>query len=365
MRTTAVAALLVLLTGCWKLDDPTITYDEVPLDNVWVADDAQVVVRTFEPSPPLECPDGENATFYAVYDQTITTPVPVAIVFHSGAFDYVKNPANDDPLGGVHFADGDRLSRSWAQTRVFSMLGMWDSSVDPSETHTGALVTTLAQRGSLVLLPANCWGDLWHNYSGRQENDYATERFYRDGLALASWMYRFVTDEAFATDHEVSLPVEVDVDHIGLVGLGDGGRAVSELLWLLQDVTYAFEPIEAVVLDSTPDDLAYYRAQTSLYSDINTGIDRVFDERVEDISHHSMAAYLADPSVPEPRTMVIWSNYDPVVPDETLEALVAEVEAREAVDDDSFRVEDVAAPVHVVSNNDQPLADEVERFLFD
>jgi hypothetical protein len=364
MRTSAVT-LFALLAGCWKLDDAVISYDLLPLDNQHVVNE-DLVVQTIVPSPPLECPDGEPATFYAVYDSTLTGQVPAAILFHSGAFDYVKNPAQDNYLAGTHYAPEDRLSSAWAQTRVFSMLGMWSETVDPSESHTGAMVTALAQGGALVLLPANCWGDLWHNHSGgRQENDYSTERFYRDGLAMASWMYRIATDESFASGHEASLPLQVDTDHIALVGLGDGGRAVSELLWLLTDVSYADVPIESVVLDSTPDDLGWYYEQPSQYPDVVTGFTRIFDERIEEISTFSMEAYLASELTPEPRTMVIWSGYDPVVPSGTIEGLVDQVEARAETDPDHFVVEEVGASAHVFSNKDLPLAFDVVQFLFE
>ncbi len=362
MRTSTLL-LVPFLTGCWKLDDTVIAYDVLPLDNQHVVSDS-LVVQTFEPTPPLECPDGLPATFYAIYDSTITTPVSVTIVFHSGAFDYVKNPAQDNYLVGTHYAPEDRLNRPWAQTRVFSMLGMWGETVDPSESHTGALVTALAQDGVMVLMPANCWGDLWHNHSGgRQENDYTTERFYRDGLALASWMYRVATDEGFANDHGVGLPLQVDTDHITLAGLGDGGRAVSELLWLLTDVSYADVDIEAVMIDSTPDDMSWYYDQPSQFADTITGLERIFDEQIEQLSTFSMASYLGSEAGAEPRTMVVWSSYDPVVPSGAIEDLVTAVEERAEDDADSFVVEEIGASAHVFTNKDLPLAFDVVEFL--
>ncbi len=365
MKSSALLSLLCLCSGCWKLDDPAISYQEIPLDNQHVTSE-DIVVRTFEPSPALTCPNDEPATFYAVYDSAITTPVPAAVLFHSGAFDYVKNPAQDDPLSGTHYAAEDRLDLSWAQTRVFSTLGMWQQEVDPSEVHTGSLVTAMAQQGVLVLVPSNCWGDLWHNHSGgRQENDYTTERFYRDGLAMASWIYRVTTDEHFADDHGVALPVQVDPDQLYLLGLGDGGRAVSELLWLLTDSSYYDEPIQGVLLDSTPDDLSFIYDQTAQYANYNTGLERIFDDRIADIDQHSYGAYLADESTPKPaRSMVIWSSYDTVTPYGTLDDLVTAVEALADADPDSAQVTEVAASAHVFANKDMPLAYEVMQFLF-
>jgi hypothetical protein len=363
MRTSAVT-LIVLLTGCWKLDDETIGYDVVPLENQHVVGE-DLVVQSFVPTPPLECPDGEPASFYAVYDQRITSPAPVAILFHSGAFDYVKNPAQDDFLAGTHYAPEDRLSASWAQTRVFSMLGMWEETVDPSEDHTGALVTALAQDQKLVLLPANCWGDLWHNYTGRNGNDYSTERFNRDGLALASWMYRIVTDASFAADHDAALPVPVDPEELALIGLGDGGRAVAELLWLLTDVSYADVEIPAVMVDSSPDDLGWYVEQPSQFFDLLTGLGRIYDGETDDLGAWSLEAYLADGAHPTPRTMMIWSEHDPEIPTGVMEGLAAQLAAVEDVDDSQALVEEIGASAHVFSNKDFPLAFDVVEFLFD
>lgn len=364
MRTIAWSALVVLAAGCWKTDDLAISYDVVPLENQHVSS-PDLVVQAFEPAPPLECPDGEPAVFYAVYDETITTPVPVTILFHSGAFDYVKNPAQDDYLAGTHYAAEDRLSRSWAQTRVFSTLGMWEGDVGPSESHTGALVTALAQQEIMLLVPANCWGDIWHNHSGgRQENDYATERFYRDGLAFAGWMYRIATDEDFASDHDAGLPLQVDPDQISLVGLGDGGRAVSELLMLLADASYASHDITSVMVDSTPDDLSYYYDQPAQFADFVTGIERIFDDRVDNLAAYSLEAYLGRKNAEPPRTMAIWSDYDPVVPLGAVESLAEAVRLMAEEDDSSAAYEEIGASAHVFSNKDMPLAYDVVEFLY-
>ncbi|MFH1465099.1 MAG: hypothetical protein ABIO70_12005 [Pseudomonadota bacterium] len=363
MRPTASLALLLLASGCWKLDDPAVGYDIIPLDNQHVVN-PDLVVQTFEPTPPLKCPDGSSATFYAVYDTKLAGAVPLAVVFHSGAFDYVKNPAQDDFLAGTHFAPEDRLDLEWAQLRVFSTLGMWEEQVDPNETHTGALVTALAQEGIMVLLPANCWGDLWHGYQGRQDNDYSTERFSRNGLAFASWMLQVATDTSFATQHDVGLPLPVDSTQIALVGLGDGGRAVGELLWLEAESSNSID-VSAILVDSSPDDLTAYYEQSALFADDITGFERIWGDDIDEIGARSVEAFLEQSQYPLPaRTVMVWSMYDPEVLTGAQQGLNLRVEAMQEADPDAAWVDRESSQAHVFTNKDVPLAFEVVRFLF-
>ena len=365
MNPTVSFALALLATGCWKLDDPGVGYDTIPLENQHVTN-PDLVVQTFEPTPPLECPDGSPATFYAVYDTKLTGAVPLAVVFHSGAFDYVKNPSQDNPLEGTHFASEDRLNLEWAQLRVFSTLGMWEEEVDPNETHTGALVTALAQEGIMVLLPANCWGDLWHGYQGRQDNDYATERFPRNGLAFASWMVQIATDASFASGHDVSLPLQVDPDQIALLGLGDGGRAVGELLWLLAESASSTATITGILVDSSPDDLTAYYDEPTLFADDITGLERIWGDDIDtELGAHSVQAFLAQTQHPRPaHSAMVWSMYDQEVLTGAQEGLAQQLAALQNTDPDAAWVEQQAEAAHVFTNKNVPLAFEVVRFLF-
>jgi hypothetical protein len=365
MKPTASLALALLATGCWKLDDPTVRYDVIPLDNQHVVN-PNLVVQTFEPTPPLSCPDDSPATFYAIYDATLTGQVPLAVVFHSGAFDYVKNPAQDDFLSGTHFAPEDRLNLEWAQLRVFSTLGMGEQQVDPNEIHTGALITALAQDGALVLMPVNCWGDLWHGYQGRQDNDYATERFNRNGLAFASWMVQFASDPSFASGHGITLPLEVDPARFALLGLGDGGRAVGELLWLIAESTSSTATISSVLVDSSPDDLTAYYEQETLFADDITGFGRIWgDDLEEELGAHSVEAFLTQVQHPLPaHAAMVWSSYDPQVLTGAQEGLSQRLQAMEEVDPAAAWVDHESASAHVFTNKDAALAFEAVRFLF-
>ncbi len=178
-------------------------------------------------------------------------------------------------------------------------------------------------------------------------------------------MYRIATDEGFASDHDVGLPLQVDPDQIALAGLGDGGRAVAELLWLLTDSSYATHDLLSIVVDSTPDDLSYYNEQPALFADYITGLERIFDARIDNLADYSLDSYLAHDNHYEPRTMLVWSEYDPVVPAGSVEDLAAAVQERADADSSTAAVEEMGASAHVFSNKDMPLAYDVVEFLYD
>ena len=88
---------LLALTACWKLDDPIVDYSSVAFGNAHV-ESSTYVVEGFPTG--LECPNGDEAYFYALYDPEVTEPQGVAIVYHSGAFDYVLHPVAGAPMAG-------------------------------------------------------------------------------------------------------------------------------------------------------------------------------------------------------------------------------------------------------------------------
>ena len=181
---TSMLVFAALLSGCWKLDDEIVDYGLIAMDNEFV--DVDVLIETVPTT--LACPDGEYAEFYMVYRSDIQDDPPVALVFHSGGFDYVENPSFSDPLDGRHFRDSeDRLRFSWASTRIFGVFGMWGSDeLDKNEYHTGALPAVLAKQGVLAIYPPNCWGDLWHNEQSRQTNNENEDGYYRNGKVVKS-----------------------------------------------------------------------------------------------------------------------------------------------------------------------------------
>ncbi|RME24903.1 MAG: hypothetical protein D6798_10135 [Deltaproteobacteria bacterium] len=248
---TALAILTLL--GCFKPYDelPVLDFAEVPFDNGLV-DSADARVRTF--STGLPCPDGSRARFHLVYRADVTEPVPVAVVLHSGAFDYVLNPEAppDDPIHGATWRAESRLRQDWADEMVWDTLGMYPEPVEPAEDNQGALPAALVDAGVAQLHPGNCWGDLWHNEEGYQDNDFAYENMARNGRTFAWWMIRILFEEGFAETQGIALPITPSGE-LFLAGLGEGGRGVVELL-----THDGMPPVTGVLLDSSPDLLSPY-----------------------------------------------------------------------------------------------------------
>ena len=284
------ALLLVGLLGCAKPWDQLATLDfgDVPFDNPLVSSpDARI--RSYETTLP--CPDGSPAHFYLVYRADQTEPGPLAVVTHSGAFDYVLDPqaATDSPLYQATWRAASRLSRDWSDKMVWESLGMYPGTVMPSEDNRGALAAALVDAGISQLWPGNCWADLWHDESGFQENDYQTEGINRNGRTFAWWMVRFGFDPDFAAQQGVALPVPLSSE-LYLAGLGDGARGVVELL------THPDLPqVAGAILDSPPDLLSpYFDPTAELYGEAE-GLRRIWGDEtsVATIDQWSLLAVLA------------------------------------------------------------------------
>jgi hypothetical protein len=361
-----VLLLLLLATGCWKLDDPTISTTVVPFDNDHVVTET-ALVTTVTPDPPLDCPNGEPATFFIVHDDEVTYQVPVAIVFHSGAFDYVVNASTDAPLDGTHYGDEDRLNAGWARERVFQLLGMWEGTPDPAEVHEGTLPAALADAGIAALYPGNCWGDLWHNYYGRQENDEDLDQFYRNGLAFGAWMFRVLVDPEFVASHGFTLPFEPDTSRIALLGLGDGGRAIGDLLPMLRTESWSSGyAVSGVMLDSTPDDLSYYVENIGSETAFYNGLVRIFTEEgdLADLGQYSTARFLQSGGANRwpSRLLLLSSAADPILPADTLTQLEAWIRNRGA--SEVYVSREMGGASHIFSNRDMQTSREVRDFLF-
>ncbi|MBA2320439.1 MAG: hypothetical protein H0V89_04720 [Deltaproteobacteria bacterium] len=273
----ATAAMAVLASGCWKTEFAELPADSVAFAPAGVEVPPGWVISSID--VPLLCPDGEFSRYYAVYPEGQLEPMPAAVVYTSGAFDYVYAADPQDPLGGAHYAEPARLSRDWSVTQVYTTLGMYPVTV-AGESHEGTLIASLAASGVAVLLPANCWGDLWHNAQGSAENQFTEpngDYFFRNGRLAAEWGYRFLVDPTFAGSQLVRLPMTVDATRVYAIGLGEGGRAVGELLSLDYDANGApdYRPA-AVMLDSMVEDLGPWYADTARYATIVSGLDRIF-----------------------------------------------------------------------------------------
>lgn len=349
----ASAATLVLV-GCSKpyADLAALDFSEVPYESPYLrADDAVVSAYDLD----IACPDGEPARVFAVYRTGNEGNAPVAIVLHSGAFDYVVDPDPTNAVGGVHYQGDSRLSRGWAVGKVAETLGMAGAEVDPSEQNLGTLTAALTDAGFVQLYPGNCWGDLWHNEEGYQDGPSEEEGFDRNGRSVAYWMLKSIFEPSFRADRGIDLANAggIDTNQIYLLGLGDGARGVVEVL------NHPDVPKPAgILLDSPPDRLSAYYGDSQTFADEIVGIERIFG--VDNIpALDTWSLYGTSEAVLPPRIAYIWSSADTRQPIGTSDATAARISAI-----DTAWVADIGDAAHVFSNQDEQLAlDAVEYLL--
>ncbi len=332
-----LAALTLLAAGCWDGERSSLPRNAVPFAPAGV-DMEGWTVR--EATVDLACPDGRDARIYFVHPTAPNGPLPAVLLFHSGSFDFVEEPPPEDPLGGEPWQEVPRLGAPWAIHMVYATLGMYPPPLDEAE-HTGALVAAFAEQDVALVLPTGCWGDLWHNRPAVRENDILADRFFRAGATVASWAWRLLDDPAFGPYIGMDgLPFEPRRGQLALVGLGEGGRAVAELL---HD---GAEPA-AVVIEGHNDDLHAWSAARPGAAE---GLRRIFQDRP-----YGERAYSALDAPPP--TMWIYSSLDPLLASGSQDAALALLGAgpHEVVDR-----EDTA---HLVANADPDLAADVVDFV--
>lgn len=260
--------MLLMLLACWSVGESEDYFATVPFTTPY-AETQTGVVETVRTS--LECPDGQNARFYVVHDQAANPDAPVAVVLHSSAFDYVITPDASEPLGGQHFAGVSgysRLERGWGIQKAWETMGMF-AQVETGEQNFGTLPSALLDAGVVAIYPINCWGDLWHNETGKFPNDLASEYIERNGGAFAWWMVRFVTDPEFAQSQGFYTQATFDADNLTLFGLGDGARGVVEL------AKRQPEGLQGIMVDSLIDDLSQWQEEVPGVGD---GLERIYYE---------------------------------------------------------------------------------------
>jgi len=336
----------LLLCGCFKLPqdlaDPNT--EVIPFDNEFVTVDDAVVQR-FELT--LKCPDGEPAAFHLVYRENSEAPAPAVILLHSGAFDYVLQPGEDGPLSGLHYHAESRLSRDFSVRKVWETLGLQIDDLDPGENNLGTLPAALANRGAVQFIPGNCWGDMWHNEEGVVVNDLELDGFNRNGRTIASWMLRLLSESDFASAQEIEWPTAIDASKIFLVGLGDGGRGVRELL---------LQPgpdIAGAAVDSVPDNLGAFVDMPVDFEDEIDGLSRIYGD-LSDVGEESFAS--ATP-LPE-RFYYLWSTANPQMPIAASRPAANTLRGQLGV-----RVKNTGVSDHILSNSDMDEAVELVDFL--
>lgn len=345
----------------------------------------------------LSCPDGNPATFYAVYPETIEGPVPIVIVFHAGAFDYVESRADGsipawDSDEAVFYSGSNRFSSDWAADKVFETLGLLDEVIDPTETNLGILPAALADAGTFALYPANCWGDLWHNETGPRNNNWEADGgVHRDGRYLA-WVMTSIAnpDPEVATGMRTELgldglPISLDASGVYIVGLGEGGRAAAELRIrdLIQDVpNQDAAVIKGMVLDSPIDNLYRLVSDDVTFGAINDGIARIYPDHNDDdgdgqIEGDTLESGYRDDVATYIQAYSLWnaldrggidyplgfwhSSLDPQVPVEANADLLAEMTLPENVEFCTIR--DYAEAQHTILNRDETQAREAVNLL--
>lgn len=353
MRKFRLLGLLGLgfgLAGCWNGEPSSLTTGEVDFTPAaGVAEGWSV--KTIE-IPELSCPDGTPSSIYAVSPSNAEGAQPTAILLHSGALDWVIEPDTNDSLAGDHFSDPSRLSADFTAAKVFATLGMYPDP-DVAEASTGAMPLALADAGVSMLLPGNCWGDIWHNAAEGNLNDATTDGFVRRGADAADWAYRFASEPGFATANRVEPPFSMDPDEIYLVGLGEGGRGVSELLAAGADPAGA-------VMDSTADDLRSYYANTELYGDILVGLGRIFPDGQDSVD----AGSLHDSATPLPaRIGYVYSTLDGNLPGASHDAAIARLVDAQTNATADVLIQDTLMEGHIGSASDYPIAGVVTDFL--
>jgi hypothetical protein len=356
LRRLPLSALL--LVGCFSPQGEPLEFETLPFENDHTLF-PDIVLRPFE-FPELLCPDGEPSVFYAVYREGMTEPAPIVLFFHAGAFDYVYNPDPTNPLAGGGYRDERRFSAEWAGNKVFETFGLLPGeAIDPAEINDGTLPAALANAGAFTLYPANCWGDLWHNEDYYSPNNWdADGSMHRQGRFLAWWMTRIAsTDAVEATAWRAeygldTLTVPLDASGVYIVGLGEGGRAAAELLRRVRDASdTTMPPVKGILLDSTMDKL-FHLTVAAEFSQISTGLERIFPEEFDGIAPDDIGQYSLDRWIGErgltQSLQVVYSSADTQVPNQTL----ADLLARQTTYPDLMTVTDVGTSGHVFLNND-------------
>lgn len=362
-------ALLPALPACWTLDLPPVDTSSIPFDPEVGAPEGWVV-QSFPMS--LTCPDGAPSRLVVVYPEAAAedrerVKLPVALIFHSGAFDYVLSPDPEDPTSGTSFrqtqGDQKRVTSRWALEHAYATLGLYPNYAS-EELHAGTLAAALATKGIAMALPTNCWGDWWHNRQSAEQNNFSGDYFLRDGRTAAEFAWLHLTD-AFPAANALEIPFGVDTDRLYLIGLGSGSRAVSELLSLRATVDGAPGPFlyrpASVVLDSPADDLRpFYDNDSAYYDAIQTGLFRIFPGGRDTLNRGSLAAVPAG-NLP-PRIGLLFANGAAAVPADSNAAMLRHLDTLGRDDVWTYRT---PGNFYVLSNANVQLAKAVADFVVD
>lgn len=322
--------------GCWTTELPELEPGLLDFAPRGAEAPEGWVVQAW-PQADMLCPDGEQARFWLVHPTESDVMLPAAVVFHDRNLDYAAVPEIPEVSA---FRAESQLTADYATRAVFDLLGMGIGS------GSGALVAALAQSGHMVVLPSNCWGDLYANGLEDRPNDAVVDGFTRRGFDAAEFGFRMISDEAWATINRVALPVPIDYSAPVAIGIGDGGRAIGELLAEEFDIPTA-------VFDAPLDDLSAFYERPGTFPDEAATVELVF----ADVDDANLASVANTPVIPG-RTAYLWSRLDPSIPsganDAALERFTSE---------DSAWIVETGSLDHAPLANDAPLAADVTAWI--
>jgi len=338
-RWLPLAALFA--TACWTTEFPELEQSVLPFAPRGAEAPDDWLVQAW-PQGDMICPDGEPARFWLVYPdpEVEQLTLPMAVVFHDDVLDRPvpsedpEVPATQPDVSAIR--DVSALTSDHATRAVFDLLGMGLGD------GTGALVAGLAASGHMVVLPSNCWGDLYADSNEGRSNDPIAEGFVRRGFDAAEFGFRMVSDDAWATINRVALPQTPDYSAPVAIGIGHGGRALGELLAEEFVIPTA---VFSATLDST--DPLYQRPD--LYEDALSVLEVVFED-----ADDADAASLANTPVLPGRTAYLYSRLDPEVPPGAHDAAVERL-----WNDDTAWVEETGTTTHAPLTEQFELVDSV------
>ncbi len=337
-----LAGVSLLLPACFQAQSyPEFQLNISPFKNVYL--DRGLATLEVWAMEGYTCRDGGTARLYVLYPTEQVLPAPMALVLHPDVFDYVKG-------NGQHYAEDDRLSADWAASAVEETLGP-DTGSTSSE---GALIASLLQRNFYIVVPTNCWGDLWH---GLGDNAYE-EGFFRNGLYFADDALQWGLDN-----------LEVDPTQVLVAGLGEGGRGAYEL------VNYrgaADTTITALLLDSSPDFLppVVNGQGCTANSEFVTGLGLIYgmyDPQADDcislgtlLQTSTLSDVVNDPTFYHRPVLYQYSSNDEQV---NVQLSRPAADTLQAVLGSQACVTDWAQNRHIISNNDKYRADDMLDWL--
>lgn len=331
-----LALTTVLLTACWTTELPELPSETLDFAPAAASAPEGWAVDSWTQGD-MVCPDGAPATFWLVHPRTSETALPMAVIFHDHALDYPADPARPSVSA---FRSTSALSHDSATRAVFELLGMGLGG------GSGELVSALTNAGYQVILPMNCWGDVYADSIDARTNDPTADGFTRRGFESAQFGWFMASDNAWATINRVDLPVEVDYAGAVVIGIGDGARAIGELL-------ADEEPLTTAILEAPLDDVAPFYDEPDQYPDEYAALQRIFAD-ADDAATGSLAAA---PLLPA-RTAYLYSRLDPSLPAATHDGALERLNG-----EDSAWVYETGATTHAPLASDATLAAEVVSWL--